>query len=349
MRALLRVAFDCDNSCAFCGQADAVVASHDGSDARCLADRLSQLRASAEELTLVGGEPMLHPDLAAVVRAARHCGFTRVGIQTNGLSLTSSRLTELVEAGLTDLQLSLHGRTAAIHDYHTGTPGSFDKVKGAIRMGTGHGLAVAVSTVLTRSNFRVLGELPALLARHNVNGWCVWVPHARGRADTRFDRVVPRLGLAIPFALHALASADRFGLPSWIAGAPLCTLGPMATRAMETPPRAFPTTCDPCPARASCPGLDAHYLARFDGDELHPGDAPGPDGRSGDIARLFVGPGRLTAARDISIPAPPRVARARLPVIGKSMPAVAEVRRGDRQTGDALGELFPALFEDTTD
>src|SRR5262249_29246892 len=145
-------------------------------------------------------------------------------------------------------------------------------------------------------------------------GWLIMVPRTAGRLA--FDRVMPRLGLALPFALHAIDAARKTGLPAWISGAPLCALGPFAQFALPEPPPAYGAACAECAARANCSGLDPVYLERFSGDELGP-IAQTSVAATDEIARMFVGIGEL---------APAKVApRRTLPVLGRPQPGKQEV------------------------
>jgi hypothetical protein len=335
-RATLRLGLACDNRCVFCAQrglgADELTPTE-------LAARFEALRRDSDELTFTGGEPLLYPSLPQAIAGARAAGFRRVGLQTNARRL-AEQAEALVRAGLTDVHVSVHGARAAVHDYHTGAPGSFAALWAGVARARALGVTVAASTVLTRSNFRVLDELPALLSSRGVAAWRLLVPRAAGEAAIGFDRVMPRLGLALPFALHALDAAARRGLPAFIEGAPACALGPFAARALPDEPRAFAPVCASCPARAACPGVDAAYLDRFGGDELAARDLPAAFATD-PAAQLFDGIGELA-------PAPPPAApqRLALPLLGKSQPARKEVAvTAPRKTGEALRELFPALFD----
>lgn len=342
-RATVQLVLACDNACVFCGQSGLAGEPLDRASVRAALDGA---RTQSDELTFVGGEPTLHPELPALVADARARGFVRVGLQTHGRRLSPSALSVLVEAGLTDLHLSVHGATAAAHDYHTGVPGSFASSLAALAAARAAKLSVAVTTVLTRSNARGLSDVAHLLATRSASAWCIAVPRVRGRAAELFDRVVPRLGVAMPFALHAVRVAESLRLPVFLRGAPSCVLGPFVRHALADAPRAYGDACDGCAARAGCPGVEPEYLARFAGDELSaregaelaPVDA---------LARMFVGVGELAPARAGAVPEPPARARVALPMAGKVRPAVAEVpRTAERKTGAALRELFKDLYTD---
>jgi hypothetical protein len=179
-----------------------------------------------------------------------------------------------------------------------------------------------------------------------VAAWLLAVPRTAGGAADAFDRVVPRLGLAMPFALHALHTARTLALPAFVQGAPSCLLGPFAARALPDAPRAYHEVCDGCRARTACSGVDPRYLARFGGDELTPREASAFDPVEAALLRLFVGVGELAPLRSIAAPAPPAEVRRGLPLLGRVQPALREVSRGaPKQSGEALRELFPALFD----
>ncbi len=61
-------------------------------------------------IALVGGEPLLHPDIVELVRYCRELGFA-TSLTTNGFLLTRSRLKELEEAGLQVMQISVDRMT----------------------------------------------------------------------------------------------------------------------------------------------------------------------------------------------------------------------------------------------
>jgi len=340
-RALVQLATVCDNRCEFCAQAG--IEHRDPDD---LADAIARARADADEMTFAGGEPTLRADLPALVERARALGFAAVGIQTHARRLADASLVQrLVAAGLTDVHVSVHAATAAAHDFHVGIEGAFVDVRAALGRLRAHGCTVVATTVLTRSNMRVLGELPAFLVAHGVAAWCIAVPVAAGRAIDGFDRVMPRLPLAIPFALHALDRAHKMGVPAAIAGAPSCLLGPFAAR-LPTPARAYAEACDRCAARPSCPGVDATVLARWGADELRPlAHAVAEEPLPAVLARMFVGVGPL-AARELAVHPSPAAARRALPVLGKVAPAKDEVRGRSPADAEALRGIFPALFDD---
>ena len=66
-------------------------------------------------LQLIGGEPMLYPDLVQTVRKAILIGYRRVSITTNGVC-SWKKLEEVIHAGITDISFSIDGSSSKVHD-----------------------------------------------------------------------------------------------------------------------------------------------------------------------------------------------------------------------------------------
>jgi len=164
------------------------------------------------------------------------------------------------------ITLALHGASAAVHDHHAGRVGSFGETIAALDDARGRGDPVEVETLVTRSSYRVLGVLPRLLHAHGVTSWRLAIATFAAQPA----RAVPRLAMALPFALHAIDRAGRLGLATVIVDAPRCLLGPLAARSVVTAPRSYPTPCQRCAVRPSCAGVEAAYVERFGSGELTP-------------------------------------------------------------------------------
>lgn len=339
----IEVTLACDGACRFCAQVGLERVDRDAE-----AVLAEVRRAAGEAIAFVGGEPTGRVELPQWIATAREAGAPAVGVQTHARTLADpSRVEALVDAGLTDVHVSIHGARPEVHDYHTDAPGSLDATIAGVQTLRQHGpeLRIVATTVVTRSSFRVLSELPVRLVGWGISAWSLaWIePH--GAAATAFDRLVPRLGLAAPFVLHAIAAARRLGLPAFTSGLPRCVLGPFVDTAIEreVADDRFAEPCTECPARPRCCGIAPAYLARFGAEELRPVEAP--TAASDDLHTAFVGTGRL-GPTETEPPEPPARARSRLPVLGRPDPAHQEVRRRQAADGEALRGLFPDLFKD---
>ncbi|HBA59998.1 MAG TPA: hypothetical protein DCZ92_04095 [Elusimicrobia bacterium] len=85
-------------------------------------------RLGIEKLNLVANEPLLHPDILAILDYARACGFKRFGALTSGELFASWPLTKkLIARGLETVSIPLYGLRRE-HDAAVRSPGSFKKV-----------------------------------------------------------------------------------------------------------------------------------------------------------------------------------------------------------------------------
>jgi molybdenum cofactor biosynthesis enzyme MoaA len=95
----------CNLSCGYCSEYD-----HDSElipleTLKCRIDALHRLRVA--HVTLLGGEPLLHPQIAEVVAHANT--HAQVSITTNGFLLSDRLVQRLNDAGLSNMQVSIDG------------------------------------------------------------------------------------------------------------------------------------------------------------------------------------------------------------------------------------------------
>lgn len=219
---VVHLGFACNNACIFCAQgelrASAASAARAPDAAEDPIDQLASI-APGEAVAFVGGEPTLAERLPAWIRAADERGAGRVVVQTNGRRLAYRGYAAALRAASARLTLdvSLHGSTAPMHDYHTATPGSFGHTVTGLNNARAAGLPFAVTAVITRSNFRHLGEIVRLAAALGARAVQLSLPAPHGRAARAADRVIPAVELVAPHLARAAAEAAALGL-GWRAG-----------------------------------------------------------------------------------------------------------------------------------
>ena len=235
------------------------------------------------------------PPTNAEVERARAGGLRVLWLATGRELATPGAVEAWLQAGPDAMHLWVHAAAGAAHDFHAGA-GRFVAIAAAIARARAAGVAIAVSSLLTRSSAPVLAGLPAWLQGLGVAAWRI----AAIETDTLLPRervgphdgLVPSLAAALPHALQAMSRAARLGLPAFVSGAPACLLGPFVGASLPGPARAFAAGCAGCPARAGCVGLPADQLGRLGGEapspaNLRPGTAvAGP-------RWMFVGTGLI--------------------------------------------------------
>lgn len=212
-RVDVKVGFACNNRCRFCVQGMKRERYGRRSKEE-LFEILEKNRQRCEGVVFTGGEPALHPDILALVRKARDLNYLSIQLQTNGRMFAYRKLCrEFIAAGATEFSPALHGHQAALHDYLTTVPGSFEQTVAGIRNLAALGQKIVTNSVITRSNFRHLPDLARLLVSLKVDQFQLAFVHPVGSAglDRNFTSVVPRFSLLEHFLHRALeigAAAD---------------------------------------------------------------------------------------------------------------------------------------------
>lgn len=207
---LIALSAACNNACVFCAQG-ALRDQVEGPP-----DALDQIAAivPGEIVAFVGGEPTIWDGLPAWIRAAADRDPAAILLQTNGRRLAYRAYAREIRAASPRLALdvSVHGSTAAMHDYHTGTPGSFEQTMIGLRHARAERIPAGITAVVTRSNFRHLAEI--VRVAHAAGARAVHFAPAEdvGRAAIARDRVIPAPELVAPHLARAAAEAARLGL-----------------------------------------------------------------------------------------------------------------------------------------
>ncbi|MEB3290120.1 MAG: radical SAM protein [Leptolyngbya sp.] len=111
-------------------------------------------------INLVGGEPLLRPDLAGIIRAVDKNRST-VLLFTNGWHL-ADRAAELRRAGLDSVYVSLDAADPQRHDALRQTPGLFERAVAGLKVAQRLGFSVGLSATLTPEAYQS-GELKRLV------------------------------------------------------------------------------------------------------------------------------------------------------------------------------------------
>jgi radical SAM protein with 4Fe4S-binding SPASM domain len=122
-------------------------------------DQLKELHCS--EINFTGGEVFLYQDLFDILAYARRKNF-KVALMTNGTLVTPGIVKRLKKIGHMEIQVSIDGTTAEIHDLFRGVKGSFKKSMRALKMLKEAGFSMDINFVAHKKN---CDSLPAM---HNL-------------------------------------------------------------------------------------------------------------------------------------------------------------------------------------
>ncbi len=109
------------------------------------------------DIILSGGEPLLRPDIFDIISEVAKRGIgASCALCTNGTLLDRTHARKLTQAGIkVRAVLSLDGSRPEIHDRIRGTPGSFYRIRSAVRLLVeefGWGDHIGINTIITARN-----------------------------------------------------------------------------------------------------------------------------------------------------------------------------------------------------
>lgn len=169
-RLAVSLLWDCNQRCPFCAKGP----PPPGIKSRLsFGEAVTVLRAGRRDgcdfLSLDGGEPSIHPDLARLTVKALELGYLSVNILTNATGLAGNALLHALPAGAGNrvtFCVSLHSQLPQVSDKLTGSPGGFLKTLEGIRAARDAGFPFSLYHVITTLNWRAVPAYAAFVAKN---------------------------------------------------------------------------------------------------------------------------------------------------------------------------------------
>ncbi len=279
--AIIRVNFHCNQSCAFC-----FVSTHlpPATDAA-IETAIRTAGQSGARIVISGGEPTLNARLVHWLQLANSVTTLPVCLQTNAVRLDDPALCHaVVEAGVQQAFVSLHGATAIVCDAVTGTPGTFVRTVRGLDNLYAEQVEIVLNFVLCETNLHefpafvqlVAARWPKALANYSfVAPSTDLVPKEK--------RLIPRYSEMMPQLSRGLQWADELGVRvvgfESMCGLPLCLIPEPFDRQQlqltavghDTGEEEFvkSSECMKCTYNDRCWGLRKGYAELHGTDELH--------------------------------------------------------------------------------
>src|ERR1051326_5276781 len=139
--AQLNITWKCNLDCAYCSEYDN---AKDHIPYEALTERIDKIKQLGTwHCDLIGGEPLLHPDLLRLMRYVTHHHGMTTGMTTNGFLLTEDKLKELIDCGMGRIQMSVDALKPK-----EGIPKSLKTLRKKIEMVSRHPIWFRVNTVI---------------------------------------------------------------------------------------------------------------------------------------------------------------------------------------------------------
>ena len=174
---------NCNLNCVHC-RAAATMGPYEGeldtSTCLKLVDQIA--RVGQPIVILTGGEPLLRPDIFEVARHGTNQGL-RMVMAPNGTLITESIASQMAEAGIKRISISLDGATREVHDRFRGVDGAYDGSLNGIEMAKAAGIEFQINTTITRTNLDQIPEILKLAEKLGAVAHHIFllVPTGRGK------------------------------------------------------------------------------------------------------------------------------------------------------------------------
>lgn len=192
----------CNLNCRHCGSSCNYSDSRDEmplEDFLPVLDEIKQYTTSPILVITTGGEPLLRKDICQCGKEITQRGFYW-GLVTNGFLLDYKKLTELLDAGLSSISVSLDGLRDT-HNWMRCNESSYDHAIHAIDIlsTTPSNLTWDVITCINKRNISQLSEMLNELVSHGVEMWKIFTVFPMGRANENEEMQLSREELKILF------------------------------------------------------------------------------------------------------------------------------------------------------
>ena len=216
--AVWEITMRCDHACAHCGSR-AAVARPDELTREELMDVAGQLiRIGSREVTLIGGEAYLRPEIFEITRFLVD-GGVRVTMQTGGRGLTLELAKELKAAGMAAIGVSIDG-PAEVHDALRASKGSHAAALRALDNARAVRLPTTSNIQVNNLNKHLLRQTCAEVRKRGIRVWRPQLTVAMGRAADRPDwilkpwDIIEVMDTLAQMQLEALEEARAKGIPA---------------------------------------------------------------------------------------------------------------------------------------
>jgi len=159
---IIGITYACQCKCVHCGMDLNHVERKDEMTLSEIKALIKQARnLGVVEITLFGGEPLLHKNTEEIVSFVRSLGMIPT-IDTNALLLTTERIEALATSGISCIKVSLDSPEAEVHDQLRGVKGCFEKAIAGLQECISKNIPCIISTYASKENL-ASGKLKELI------------------------------------------------------------------------------------------------------------------------------------------------------------------------------------------
>jgi len=149
---LAELTYRCPLQCPYCSNPLDFARSHEELTTAEWIEVFRQAREmGAAQLGFSGGEPLVRPDLAELIKGARDLGYY-TNLITSGIGLTEEKIASFADAGLDHIQISFQAADEEVNNLLAGSKKAFAQKLAMARAVKAHGYPMVLNFVTHRHN-----------------------------------------------------------------------------------------------------------------------------------------------------------------------------------------------------
>jgi radical SAM protein len=180
-------------------------------EGRRLIDQVRAFGPRPPLFVLTGGDPMRRPDLPDLVQYASQMGLTVALTPSGTAAATHARLSQLKDAGLSRIAVSLDGPIAETHDAFRRVRGSYAWTMRIIESAIALGLPLQINSTISRMTLPYLEAMAQRVAELPTTLWALFFLIQTGRG-TSLDQISADECERVLNYLYDLSLTSSFGI-----------------------------------------------------------------------------------------------------------------------------------------
>lgn len=266
---ILHISNRCRNECIFCRNKEAFTTSTEYIDYR------MRKPGPYSKVSLVGNEPLNHPEIKEIVKSCRDKGFKEIGLMTSGMFLKEKAFVEqLYRSGLRSVSMPIYSTDSEVHDSIVGREGDHRDVMRALENLKKKHIRIYLHTNLLLQNIDGMARLEGFA--NDIAECFLILPVRKKESNLAYREVVPSFS-------RMIEGLKGTGVNS-LAGFPLCIAKQIQKR-LKLPEECFSdamkvylldqrfmkiSKCQDCTKKRACPGIFREMLEISGDDDICP-------------------------------------------------------------------------------
>ena len=284
-RIEVMLGWSCNNNCIFCAETlnrknaikkGFLIIKQD----QIIKQLLIWSKKGADHVTFLGGEPTINKNIFKYCNYAKKLGYRTIFMATNARMCSNEEFTKkLIENGLNEISVSLHGYNSQSHEAATRAKDSFNQTyQGLINL-TKYCEKVMVNIIINNYNYQNLDKIMELILNLNLIRILITYPIFVGNA-IKYNEMIPSYSLVYK-NIHKAINIIKNKFKITVMNVPFCFLQGyeeysdylgyekrkiLTPLGEASPINEYENThlklkaCNNCKYDIVCPGIYKHYI-----------------------------------------------------------------------------------------